>query len=90
MSKKLNTSERIKQHKPIEVWRSFDGTWTWEVYKKYQTPANEAKNPYARWFCVVKTPLTSESGDMGDVYVEEIKRHARKISSESGGKHRRR
>lgn len=35
--------------------------------------------PYARWFCDVVSPIVGERGEMGDVYVEEIKRHAIRI-----------
>jgi len=79
---RLNTSQRLAQNMPIEVWRSSDGSWVWEVYKKYQTPENEAKNPYARWFCKVKTPFVPQ-GELGDVYVREIKAHAHKIFEET-------
>jgi hypothetical protein len=56
---------------------SHDGTWEWHVLKKYQTPTNEAKNPYAVWFCNVKTPIVPD-GEMGDVYVREITQNAAK------------
>lgn len=78
----MNTSQRIKARKPIEVWRSYNGTWTWEVYKKYQKPEKEVGNPYARWFCKVYTPIVPED-ELGDVYVSEIKKNASKVS---GGK----
>jgi len=76
--KKLTTSERMKLGKPIEVWESADGSWKWEVYKKYQKPEGEAKNPYARWFCKVKSPFVPQ-GELGDVYIKDIKAHARKV-----------
>lgn len=63
---------------PYEVWQSHDGTWTWNVLKKWQSPEGEAKNPYARWFCDVVTPIVP-NGEMGDVYVSDIKAHARRI-----------
>ena len=34
--------------------------------------------PYARWFCLVKTPIVPE-GELGDVYVSEIKSVATRI-----------
>ena len=55
---------------PYEVWRS--GNWEWRVLKKYQTPEREKENPYARWFCGVKSPFTYGSFEMGDVYVKDI------------------
>lgn len=64
---------------PYETWiglplKALD--WEWRVLKKYQSPANEANNPYARWFCAVYSPITREqcSGgyELGDVYVKDI------------------
>jgi len=76
--KKLSTDERLKQGLPLEVWETPDGSWKWEVYKKYQTPENEVKNPFARWFCKVKSPITPQ-GEIGDVYIKDIKGYARKV-----------
>lgn len=56
---------------PYEVWTSPDGSWTWKVLKKYQTPEKEAGNPYARWFCKVYSPFVPE-GEIGDTYVHDI------------------
>jgi len=58
--------------KPYEIWRSANGTWEWHVLKKWQADDNK---PYARWFCLVKTPFVPE-GELGDVYVSEIKSQA--------------
>ena len=60
---------------PYEVWVSLDGTWTWKVLKKWQ--ADDDK-PYARWFCDVVSPFCPD-GEMGDVYVTDIKENARKV-----------
>lgn len=57
---------------PYEVWKSLDGTWTWEVLKKWQADDNKQG---ARWFCNVITPFVPD-GEMGDVYVSEIKENA--------------
>ena len=59
---------------PYEVWQA--GTWTWYVLKKWQ--ADDDK-PYARWFCNVVTPICPD-GEMGDVYVSEIKESATRIA----------
>lgn len=67
-----------KVDNPYEVWVS--GDWTWKVLKKYQSPAAEAKNPYARWLCAVETPMTAPGYDLGDVYVTEITNQARRVS----------
>lgn len=46
--------------------------WTWYVLKMYQTPEKAAGNPYARAFCLVTSPMTGTSGDMGDTYLRDI------------------
>lgn len=62
---------------PYETWKSNDGSWTWQVLKKYQ--ADDDK-PYARWFCNVITPFVP-NGELGDVYVSEIKELATKVNT---------
>lgn len=68
----------VKRENAYEVWQLPDGSWTWYILKKYQSPENEAENPLARWFCDVVTPICP-NGEMGDVYVSEIKRFATRI-----------
>lgn len=75
-----NTQSKTRpDSNPYEIWRSFDGSWTWNVLKKWQADDNK---PYARWFCRVVTPFTGPSGDLGDVYVSEIKSNANLVSVE--------
>ena len=74
MTKKLTTSQRIKQDKPIEIWQA--GNWTWKVWKKNHEKT-EATNPYASWFCSVSSPMTYGGWDMGDTYVADVKSVAR-------------
>ena len=62
---------------PYEVWKA--GDWEWRVLKKYQNEENEAKNPYARWFCGVKSPFTYGSFELGDTYVKDVKGNAYKV-----------
>jgi hypothetical protein len=59
---------------PYEVWVA--GDWTWNVLKKWQVDDNA---PFARWFCQVVTPMTGSRGDLGDVYVKDIKTLARRV-----------
>ena len=66
-----------KVDKPYEIWRSADGTWEWRCLKKYQAPETEADNPYARWFCAVKSPMTYGDWEYGDTYIKDIKGYAR-------------
>ena len=74
MAKNL-CGKTVKRADAYEVWQSLDGTWTWYVLKKWQADDNK---PYARWFCDVVTPICPD-GEMGDVFVSEIKQNARKI-----------
>jgi hypothetical protein len=59
---------------PYEVWVGsgpLEG-WEWRVLKKWQTPDKECNNPYARWFCAVKSPMTYGSWEYGDTYVKDV------------------
>ena len=83
-AKKNRCGKTVAREKAYEVWQAGDAAapgslWTWYVLKKYQSPAAEAKNAYARWFCCVVTPMVGDRGEYGDVYVREIKSQARRI-----------
>lgn len=69
MAKNL-CAKTVRRENAYEVWQA--GDWTWYVLKKYQADDNK---PYARWFCDVVTPICPE-GEMGDVFVSEIKQYA--------------
>ncbi len=66
MSSKNPCAKTMKPEQAYEVWQSYDGSWTYYVLKKYQSSEKEAQNPYARWYCRVTSPLTTERGDYGD------------------------
>ena len=63
---------------PYEVWTGLAG-FEWRVLKKYQNTENEAKNPYARWYCAVKSDYTYGEFEYGDVYVSEIHENGVKL-----------
>lgn len=77
---KLTTQQRLDANNPIEVWETPDGSWRWEVYRKYQ---KDDTKPFARVFARVFSPITREqmsSGyELGDAYISEIKSVARKV-----------
>jgi hypothetical protein len=61
---------------PYEIWRSTNGEgWEWRVLKKYQV---DDSKPYARWLCAVRSPFTYGGYDIGDCYVQDVVRNARK------------
>jgi len=70
-------AKMVKIENAYETWQSFDGSWIWKVLKKWQVDDNK---PYARWLCAVQSPYTMGAWDYGDVYVEEIKSLAMKVS----------
>ena len=78
MAAKNLCAKTVKPEEAYEVWQSFDGSWTWYVLKKYQSPEKEATNQYARWFCKVVTPIVP-NGEFGDVYVSAITDNAHQI-----------
>jgi hypothetical protein len=81
-------SKKVTPEHAYEVYS--DGEWTYYVLKKYQTPENEAKNLYARWYCMTTSPLTPQ-GEYGDAYVSTVLQGTRLIANPlvqtSGGQH---
>jgi len=55
---------------PYEVYQV--GTWIWRVLCHYKGPDGERKDPYARVFCAVISPITGGDPDYGDVYCKDI------------------
>ena len=72
MAKNLLGKSR-NQDKPYAIYKGMGpfGNTEMRVLKTYQTPANEDKNRYARWFVAVKSDMTHGSYDMGDSYIRE-------------------
>lgn len=63
--------------KPYEIYKSnVLPNWEWRVLKKYQSPEKEAENPYAIWYCAVKSPMTYGDWEYGDTYVKDILKEA--------------
>ena len=73
-------SKRVTPETAYEVWQSYDGSWTYFVLKKYQSPEKEAQNPFARWFCMIQSPAAPR-GEYGDVYVAIVKEGTRHIDN---------
>ena len=73
-------ARRVPPEHAYEVWQSFNGQWTYFVLKKYQSPEKEATNPYARWYCMVTSPITPK-GEYGDVYIATVKQGTRQIDN---------
>jgi hypothetical protein len=73
-------AKTVKPEQAYEVWQSGDGRWTYFVLKKYQSPEKEAQNPFARWYCLVISPITP-NGEYGDVYVTTVTDGTHRISN---------
>ncbi len=73
-------AKRVTPETAYEVWQSYNGTFTYFVLKKYQSPEKEAQNPYARWLVFVKSPVYP-NGWPEDGYVSSIKRGTRQIDN---------
>ena len=80
MNKEKNLMNKTRPvENPYEIWVSPDGEWEWRVLKKWQKPSKEAHNPFARWFCAVKSPNTYGSWEYGDTYAREVQSVAWKV-----------
>jgi len=75
MAKNL-CGKTVKEADAYEVWEG--NGWVYKVLKKYLSDEAEAKNPYSRYFCKVYSPFVPD-GELGDVYVKDIKSHCRKV-----------
>lgn len=64
-----------KAEDPYEIWQGPNG-WEWRVLKKWQIDDHK---PYARWFCLVKSPFVPD-GELGDVYAAEVMANAHKVA----------
>ena len=72
MTNKNPCSKTRPKDDPYEVWLTPIGEY--HILKKYRGPEGEAADPYSRWLT-----YHPESGDMGDMYAGEIKRHGWRI-----------
>lgn len=80
MGNKNECGKTRPEENPYEIW--VNGSWEWRVLKKYQSPDKENTNPFARWFCAVKSPYTYGGYELGDVYVSEIVSDATRIDAD--------
>lgn len=63
---------------PLEVWQWDAGRVRWLVLRRYQSPHREASRRYARWYCLVFSPVTPQ-GEYGDCYVADVKKLAHRV-----------
>ena len=64
--------------KPYAIYRA--GGWEWRVLKTYKHSSAELKDPMARWFVAVTSPMMHDGEfEMGDTYAAEIKQHGQLI-----------
>ena len=68
-------AKTVNPEHAYEVWQTSDGSWKWFVLKKWQ---RDDDKPFARWFCLVKSPIVPK-GEIGDVYASEIKENAVRV-----------
>lgn len=64
---------------PYAIWEG--NGFRWLILKTYQTPQNEAKNMYCRWFVAASSPFTFGGYDMGDTYVAEVVKYGRLVAA---------
>ena len=77
MKNKCNKTVSVDE--PYEIYVNDMAGFEWRVLKKYQNEENEAKNPYARWYCAVKSPYTYDSWEYGDVYAQDVVKYGERV-----------
>ena len=60
-----------KKDAPYAVYEDARTGWRWEVLHTWKGKDSEDKDPYSRWFCLVKSPFVPD-GEMGDTYRKDI------------------
>ena len=73
-------AKKVTPENAYEVYQNASGKWSYFVLKKYQSPQKEEGNPFARWFCLVKSPVTPR-GEYGDAYVSAVKQGTHLIAN---------
>lgn len=68
-----------KTDMPYAIYQN-SGGWEWRVLKTYKQPANEEKDPYARWMVAAKSPHTYGDFEMGDTYAKEVLTYGRLVA----------
>ena len=86
-AKQIKVDFAGKSHRAnaYEHYASYDNQWHWYVLKHYQSSEAEVKNPHAIVFCDVVSPIVGEDGELGDVYLKEIKQNARLVAKRDMG-----
>ena len=74
-------AKTVKPEAAYEVWTDESGQWLWFVLKKYKTEENTLKDPYARYYCAVQSPMTHGRFEYGDVYATEVKNGNHQIAN---------
>jgi len=69
-----------KTDMPYAIYQG-PGGFEWRVLKTYKTPANEAKDAYARWFVAAKSDMTYGDFEMGDTYAKEVRTYGRLVAA---------
>lgn len=69
-----------KTDAPYAIYQG-PGGFEWRILKTYKTPANEAKDAYARWFVAAKSDATWGEFEMGDTYAKEIRTYGRLVAA---------
>jgi hypothetical protein len=65
----------VQPEQAYSIHQDEAGEWTFFVLKHYQLEENAAKNPYSRYFCLVKSPICP-NWELGDVYRNTMQRAA--------------
>jgi hypothetical protein len=72
MKTKNPYGKTVKRENAYAVYQDKINGWTWYVLKMYQGLEAAKKNPYARAFCCVTSPIVGERGELGDTYLNDI------------------
>ena len=60
-------AKKVTPEQAYQVYQDNAGQWTYFVLKHYQSEEKAKDNPFARYFCLVKSPIVPK-GEYADCY----------------------
>jgi hypothetical protein len=73
--------KKVDPKHAYEVWQSPTGEVTYYVLKKYKSPQEEEKDPFAAWYVWALSPAPSELGEYSDMYHIRVKEQMVKVDN---------
>lgn len=82
MSNNNPCAKKVTPENAYAVYASENGQFMYFVLKKYKSPKQEAKDPFAKWHVAAQSPaLSSGSFEYGDMYISRVTEGMKQIDN---------